>query len=348
MDGLKTKGYFVGDSSPALKGDGVVYREMNMVKDAALSFARDRYDIFRSLSKEDIQRVVECGCPNLLRKAVNSGKRLRAHLQLDEGNVCSACNLRGSCDRAYVVLQELEGARTVDIVRILLFYALDPLVISSGEMPPGRSLVPASARNLLSELIVLSDKPPDPALPKPATSVPKKMEHFPYVDDDEYSQEVEMKRGDWMCPKCNFLNFAKNWRCLKCKEDGPTAVGSDDVEMKKGDWVCPKCSFMNFARNIKCLKCKTEGPKRVSSDDAEMKKGDWNCPQCGFMNFASKKACFRCREARPKRQLNPGEWECPSCDYLNYRRNAICLKCDCKRPIDVAEDYEEQMWRRPS
>lgn len=32
--------------------------------------------------------VVEGGCPNLLRKSVNSGKRLRAYVRLDEGDVC--------------------------------------------------------------------------------------------------------------------------------------------------------------------------------------------------------------------------------------------------------------------
>jgi len=42
----------------------------------------------RLLRMSDIQAVVEGGCPNLLRKAVNSAKRLRAHLQLDEGDVC--------------------------------------------------------------------------------------------------------------------------------------------------------------------------------------------------------------------------------------------------------------------
>lgn len=31
--------------------------------------------------------MVECGCPNLFRKSVNSAKRLRAFLQLDEGDV---------------------------------------------------------------------------------------------------------------------------------------------------------------------------------------------------------------------------------------------------------------------
>jgi hypothetical protein len=41
----------------------------------------------RLLSSKDIQAVVEGGCPNLLRKAVNSAKRLRAHLRLEEGDV---------------------------------------------------------------------------------------------------------------------------------------------------------------------------------------------------------------------------------------------------------------------
>lgn len=36
---------------------------------------------------QDIQTLVEKGCPNINRKTVNSGKRLRAHLQLDEADV---------------------------------------------------------------------------------------------------------------------------------------------------------------------------------------------------------------------------------------------------------------------
>ncbi|KAI7985718.1 hypothetical protein LOK49_LG14G00071 [Camellia lanceoleosa] len=359
VDRLKAKGYFAGNSSSAAAeeeeegedggGGGGFYKDMNGLKDASLSFARDRFDIFKSLSREDIQTVVESGCPNLLRKAVNSAKRLRAYVRLDEGDVCSACNLRGSCDRAYVILKETEAeARTVDVVRILLFYALDPLVISGGEMPPGRALVEASARNLLSDLIVLSETSPNHTLPKAAVQASHKKERSLNFINDEFSTDAEMKRGDWMCPKCNFMNFAKNQRCLKCKEDGPKKVGFDDVEMKKGDWICPECSFMNFSRNVRCLKCKTEGPKRVSVDDVEMKKGDWNCPQCGFMNFASNRKCLRCREQRPKRQLNPGEWECPSCDFLNYRKNIVCLKCDCERPKDVSTQYEDQLWHRPN
>ncbi|KAA8542829.1 hypothetical protein F0562_023981 [Nyssa sinensis] len=363
VDGLKAKGYFVkspqpshpaaaakdgdgdgdGEGGDSTGSDGAVYKDMTLLKDACLSFARDRFDIFKSLSKHDIQTVVEVGCPNLFRKAVNSAKRLRVYVRLDEGDVCSACNLRESCDRAYVILKESEAAaRTVDIVRILLFYALDPLVISGGEKPPGRESVEVSARYLLSDLIKLSQTSPDPALPKPSAKASRRKEQSQGIMDDKFSQDVEMKKGDWMCPKCNFMNFARNTQCLKCNKDGPKRVGAD-VEMKKGDWVCPECNFMNFYRNVRCLKCKAEGPKRV-----EMKKGDWNCPQCEFMNFASNTKCLHCQEPRPKRQLNPGEWECPKCDFLNYRKNMICLKCNCERPKEVVTQYEEQVWRHPS
>ncbi|KAF8389992.1 hypothetical protein HHK36_024512 [Tetracentron sinense] len=272
IDRLKSKGYFDEASPPAEDnggeasgvvnlGDaavaGTTPKDLNSLRNACLSFARDR-----SLSTKDIKTVVECGCPSLLRKAVSSAKRLRASIRLDEGDVCSACNFRGSCDRAYVILKESEAtARTVDIVRILFMYSLDPLFLSGGEKPPGKEHVEASARKLLSELIELSDTSPDPALPKPALKPPRQKEQSEKFMDHVQYQNVEMKRGDWMCSKCNFMNFARNTQCLQCKEEGPKRVGGVDVEMKKGDWNCPQCDFLNFRRNMVCLKCNCERPK---------------------------------------------------------------------------------------
>ncbi|KAF9625284.1 hypothetical protein IFM89_020870 [Coptis chinensis] len=286
---------------------GTTNRDLNKLRNASLTFSRDRFDIFRSLSREHIQTMVECGCPSLFRKAVNSAKRLRAFLKLDEGDVCSACNLRGSCDRAYGILKDSEApARTVDIVRMLLIYALDPIVLSGEEKPHGREQIEASARKLLSELVELSETPPDPALPKPAINPPRVSQGM----GREPSKDVEMKRGDWICPNCTFMNFARNIRCLECKADGPNRVNIDDIDKKKGDWTCPQCQFMNFARNTKCIR-----------------------PHCG--------------EPRPKRDLQPGEWECPKCDFLNYRRNKFCLKCSCDKPKDEVAEYEDIIWKRP-
>ncbi|XP_010916149.1 zinc finger protein VAR3, chloroplastic [Elaeis guineensis] len=319
VEKLKSKGYFErpasagtaeddeGDGGSATAADAKM--QLNLLKNGCLKFARERFDILSSLPKEDIRSIVECGCPNLFRKSVNSAKRLRAFLQLDEGDVCSACNLRGSCDKAYIIQHEEGGARTVDVVRILLSYAVNPVNISGGENPSIKENVQESARKLLSQLIELSDTTIDPSLPEPAVSTPARKEP---------SQKI-----------------------------GGRNKHPPNAEMKRGDWLCPNCNFLNFARNLRCLECKADGPKRVEFGGAEMKFGDWTCPQCQFMNFARNRKCFRCREQRPKRELNPGDWECPSCDFINFRRNRVCLKCNCNCPEDESSRFEDRLWRRP-
>lgn len=366
MDKLKSRGYLTeADAkiesehvfSGAQSGDGDMYKDMRLLKDACLRFARDRYDLLKMLSLKDIETVVGSGCPNLLRKAVNSAKRLRAFARLDEGDVCGGCNLRGSCDRAYVMLKEHEAdARTLDVVRMLLLYALDPLVFSE-KKSSGRELIDVSVRKLLSELIELSETPPKLERPSPAAkvSLQKSKASKQNTMGGGWSENDEMKRGDWICPKCNFLNFSKNSNCRKCREAGPKSVGpksvvGDQTEMKKGDWNCSECHFMNFARNIRCLKCRADGPKRVPMDDTEMKKGDWVCPDCGFMNFSHNRKCLRCPTPRPKRQLNPGEWECPSCDFVNFKRNTVCLKCNHghSKGQPSEDDDSDHLWKSPS
>ncbi|XP_011035621.1 PREDICTED: uncharacterized protein LOC105133362 [Populus euphratica] len=341
VDKLKARGYFSNASTKEEDDDTsseIAYTDMNQLKNACLSFARDRYDIFKSLSIPDIQTVVECGCPNLLRKAVNSAKRMRAYVQKDEGDACGTCTHRGFCDRAYVTLKgnDAEG-RTVDIVRVLMFHALDPFVISGGQKSPGSELIESSARKLLSELIELSETPQDPALPKHIPKAYHKKERDIDFMDGQLCDNVEMKKEDWMCTKCNFMNFSKNKRCQKCGEQSAKKDGDNNIEAKKGDWICSDCEFVNFSRNIKCLKCKAEGPKRPGVDDVKMKKGDWNCNSCGFMNFASNKTCLRCRDPRPERKT--GEWNCPSCDFLNFSKNKVCLKCNCVRPKRMAGEW---------
>ncbi|RZC58236.1 hypothetical protein C5167_005550 [Papaver somniferum] len=125
------------------------------------------------------------------------------------------------------------SAHTADVMRMLLMCALDPIVHSS-EKPNVREYVEASARRLLSEL---SEAPPDPSLPNSDVKPKRKSVN---LNKSQYYQSIEMKKGDWMCSKCNLMNFARNILCLKCKEDGPKLVSHNSAEMKKGDWTCPK------------------------------------------------------------------------------------------------------------
>lgn len=93
------------------------------------------------------------------------------------------------------------AARTVDVVRILLLYALDPLVISGENKPPGRELVESSARKLLSELVELGERPPDPDLPMPASITPQRKKQSLDFSENETSENIDMKPGDWVCTK---------------------------------------------------------------------------------------------------------------------------------------------------
>ncbi|KAI3818198.1 hypothetical protein L1987_12001 [Smallanthus sonchifolius] len=124
-DQLMKYGYFDGDKNPFESGRLIDGKSCNQIRTACLNFARDRLDLMSCFMVEDIQTIAGSGCPSIDRKVVNSGKRLRAHLGIDEVNVCSSCNLRGNCERAYVKAHEDEGGHTVDVMRFVLTYGLD-------------------------------------------------------------------------------------------------------------------------------------------------------------------------------------------------------------------------------
>ncbi|KAK9277769.1 hypothetical protein L1049_007316 [Liquidambar formosana] len=309
MERLLKKGYFEAD--PFQSGE-MGAKDSNRIRTACLNFARDRFDLIRYFSRKHIKVVAGSGCPSTDRKVINSGKRLRAHVGIDEGNVCSSCNLRGNCERAYAKAHGDEGGRTVDVMRILLTYGLDTFIGSVENKLCQNKLVKESVRSLLKEMVELSIKEleSDSSKATPSRQNSSMQEHSTAQEKGHIN--VPMKQGDWICPKCNFLNFARNIKCLRCDglfQERLKKLGEDQdhLPLKKGDWLCDKCNFLNFAKNTRCLQCK---------------------------------------EKPPKRQLNQGDWECDSCNYINFRRNMVCLKCDYRRPkasniSDTSEPHHE-------
>ncbi|KAF9587046.1 hypothetical protein IFM89_039732 [Coptis chinensis] len=286
MESVFKKGYFQNGANPFGKQE-LTAKDTNFIRTALLNFARDRFDIIRYLSRKDIAVVLGSGCPSIDRKVVNSGKRLRAHVHVDEGKVCSSCSLRGSCERAYVKAREEEGGRTVDVMRILLTYGLDPVIGSVENTPCLNKMVKESVRRLLSEMVEFSSREHGSDSATAVCSIRQPSLSGNSVQQQKGQIDVPMRQGDWICPKCNFLNFAKNIKCLRCDatcQERLRKLGEDQehLPLKKGDWLCGKCNFLNFAKNTRCLLCK---------------------------------------EKPPNRQLNPGEWECDSCNYVNFKRN---------------------------
>ncbi|XP_054804007.1 uncharacterized protein LOC129307151 [Prosopis cineraria] len=232
-------------------------KDFKSVQTACLNFGKDRFDILRSLSRQDIQILVGFGCPTADGKVVFSAKLLRKLVHLDEGDVCSSCSLRSSCERAYLLTNKEDEARTIDVMRVLLMFGFDPVNGSSVT----RSLlkqkcVKTVVRKLLHEVVKLSSVPIDPNLPPPVIKKPPpKLKQPPPPPKKRVGRDdVEMKKGDWLCPKCDFMNFAKNTVCLQCDAKRPKR------QLLPGEWECPECNFLNYRRNMACFHCECKRP----------------------------------------------------------------------------------------
>lgn len=294
MEKLMKNGYFDGVGNPFRNGGLIDGKGCNQIRTALLNFARDRPGLISHFKNRDIQAVAGSGCPSIDRKVVNSGKRLRAHMSIDEGHVCSSCILRGNCERAYVKAREDEGGRTVDVMRFVLTYGLNQITSLMVSEPSLNKRLEEAIRSLIKDMVKFSKDELDFDYSKRVPSVQRSP-----TRRQEHISTIPTTQGDWNCPKCKFLNFARNVKCMHCNSlfIHERVQGSwhnrDLGQLKKGDWLCIRCHYLNFGKNTRCLQCHTNPPKR---------------------------------------QLNPGEWECNSCNYINFRRNMVCLKCDHKRP----------------
>mmetsp|Transcript_69984 Transcript_69984/g.130846 ORF Transcript_69984/g.130846 Transcript_69984/m.130846 type:complete len:295 (+) Transcript_69984:143-1027(+) len=78
-----------------------------------------------------------------------------------------------------------------------------------------------------------------------------------------------------------------------------------------GDWTCPRCGDMVFARNSSCRMCGTAKPSNEPSTSkhqvahADKKLSDWYCPSCYDLQFGRNVACRRCGTPRPEAEGEP-------------------------------------------
>lgn len=244
-------------SSSSSNVGAALFQDFRAVQNACVNFGKDRFDILRSLSRNDIQILVGHGCPATDRKVVFSGKLLRKRVHLDEGDVCSSCSLRNSCEKAFLLTNKEDEARTLDLMKILFTYGFDPLsdTVANKSLLKKKS-VKTVVRKLLHEVVKLSRVPIDPNLTPPVIKkAPPKVKQPPPPPKRRVGRDdVEMKKGDWLCPKCDFMNFAKNTICLQCDAKRPKR------QLLPGEWECPECNFLNYRRNMACFHCDCKRP----------------------------------------------------------------------------------------
>lgn len=93
------------------------------------------------------------------------------------------------------------GARMVDVMRLLLTYALDPIVTSGVASAPNIEQAESASRRLLSLLVNLSEASSGLAPRQSSEKLVYKREQSVNSRDALLSQDVEKNKGDWTCPK---------------------------------------------------------------------------------------------------------------------------------------------------
>lgn len=73
-----------------------------------------------------------------------------------------------------------------------------------------------------------------------------------------------------------------------------------------GDWACPNCEVIIWAKKDQCTRCGLQRPhpkreKRTGKEDM----GDWLCSKCKFVIWAHKSSCAKCGEEQPAMRRNP-------------------------------------------
>lgn len=196
------------------------------------------------VSRRDVEVVVENTTPFLFKNVEDSVRRMKSFLGNNE--------------------LDTDKANTVDLMKFLLSCASNLTAFSEANGLNNRDLVELSVRNLLGELARLSCRTPES---NPSGSVQNQFPDRYGQTPRPFSQNIEMKRGDWICPRCSFVNFARNVKCLECEEARPKR------QLTGGEWECPQCDFFNYARNTICLRCDCKRPGEVSLGMANNRSG---------------------------------------------------------------------------
>ncbi|XP_078437522.1 zinc finger protein VAR3, chloroplastic-like [Wolffia australiana] len=246
---LKFVDYLAGCGYTRQIGEGLSSELVGMPEEfrktaaSCLYFARERPDVLRSISLGRVKALVENGSPFLFKDEMECVRRMNSYVGHQNSDMTPS-----------------EQACTTDLMKYLVSYAWKFVNLTGGSNGESGDIIEISFRGVLDEIVKISN---GSLQPDPTESSARHARIGSEDPQKSWQQSIEMKKGDWFCPKCNFMNFARNVQCRGCNE------ARLKKELTGGDWECPQCDFFNYARNLKCLRCDCKRPEGTQPSQSQ-------------------------------------------------------------------------------
>eukprot|EP00419_Tripos_fusus_P010895 CAMPEP_0172658304 /NCGR_PEP_ID=MMETSP1074-20121228/2712_1 /TAXON_ID=2916 /ORGANISM="Ceratium fusus, Strain PA161109" /LENGTH=323 /DNA_ID=CAMNT_0013473589 /DNA_START=86 /DNA_END=1054 /DNA_ORIENTATION=+ len=140
--------------------------------------------------------------------------------------------------------------------------------------------------------------------------------------------------------------------------------------MMPGDWTCPNCHDLVFARNATCRLCSTPrpdgggspmasqmaSPKPPSPPSSATYTGPPGKGGAGASTYGGGGYASTAYNGPPSgggggatyTDMRAGDWHCPACFDLQFARNASCRRCGTLRPSAAPEPVAPSQRETPS
>ena len=160
-----------------------------------------------------------------------------------------------------------------------------------------------------------------------------------------FMPHTELGKGDWVCPKCQGLNFASREKCYTCSAHRYDGRGSDKPSGSRGsDWRC-SCGEVNFAFRTACRRCGIS-ERRGRDDDRDYWRDRERDRDGRRDRERDRDSRDRDRDRERDRERDkpaaargrPGDWICARCDDMNFASRAVCRRCASPKESGVQVD----------
>eukprot|EP01062_Namystynia_karyoxenos_P056792 TRINITY_DN4771_c0_g1_i1.p2 TRINITY_DN4771_c0_g1~~TRINITY_DN4771_c0_g1_i1.p2 ORF type:complete len:316 (+),score=84.52 TRINITY_DN4771_c0_g1_i1:91-948(+) len=153
----------------------------------------------------------------------------------------------------------------------------------------------------------------------------------------------DLEQGDWACPACGNINWARRGACNRCStakpppgqgpmpgahfggmpQRGGGGLQLGEQSFKPGDWSCVGCGNVNWHWRTNCNKCGTQKQEsnQIRGPVHHQQQGLGDVPDAAPVALGAGGGAGRGPAPRP------GDWQCPGCGNNNFARRDTCNRC---------------------